>query len=163
MTLVTRISNISSYTRKSMSILINNSIRCIFFQLGLKTNEYNHMRVLVDTGAAMNLGYKDCHFCVMSQCPEIVAEYLQCDENTYYDTVQLLAALDLNVVPQSNTHDQMTAVVKYHTLYLVNDTESLIISFALDNDISLCSVLGLPNLLSMSATIDLQRGTISCS
>ena len=57
----------------------------------------------------------------------------------------------------------MTAVIRYHTPYLVNNKDPLILSFALGSDMALRSVLGLPTLLSMSATIDLSRGTLSCS
>ena len=73
----------------------------------------------------------------MPQCPEIVAEYLQCGEGTDYDFVLFLSTLDLNVTQQSNTHGQMTAVIQYHTPSLVNDTDPLILSFALGDDISL--------------------------
>ena len=57
----------------------------------------------------------------------------------------------------------MIAVIRYHTPYLVNNMDPLVLSLALGNDISLLSVLGMPTLLSMGATIDLSRGTLSCS
>ena len=41
----------------------------------------------------------------------------------------------------------MTADIRYYTPYVVNDTDPLILSFALGDDISLRSVLGLPTLL----------------
>ena len=82
----------------------------------------NGMRMLVDTGAAINSGYLDYHLWVMSQCPEMVAEFLQCGPDTDYDVVQLLAALDLDPSHLSSTHGQMTAVIRYHTIamYLCN-------------------------------------------
>ena len=57
----------------------------------------------------------------------------------------------------------MIAVIRYHTPYLVNNMDPLVLSLASENDISLLSVLGLPTLLSMGTTIDLSRGTLSCS
>ena len=45
----------------------------------------------------------------------------------------------------------------------MNNKDPLILSFALGPDMALRSVLGLPTLLSMGATIDLSRGTLSCS
>ena len=57
----------------------------------------------------------------------------------------------------------MIAVIRYHTPYLVNNMDPLVLSLASENDISLLSVLGLPNLLSMGTIIDLSRGTLSCS
>ena len=93
----------------------------------------------------------------------MVAEFLQCGNNTNYNAVQLLAALDLNLGQLPNNHGQMTALIRYHTLYLVNNKDPLILSFALENDMSLCSVLGFSTRLSMGVTIDVSRGTLSCS
>ena len=121
------------------------------------------MRILVDTGAAMNSGHLDYHLWVMSQYSEMVAEFLQCGKNTNCDVVQLLATLDLNLGQLPNNHGQMTAVIRYYTPYLVNNKDPLILSFALGNDMCLCSVLGLPTPLSMGVTIDLLLDTLSCS
>ena len=44
----------------------------------------------------MNSINKDYHLWVMSQCPGMVAEFLQCEEGTEYDNIQLLAAQRLN-------------------------------------------------------------------
>ena len=58
----------------------------------------------------------------------------------------------------------MSAVIHYHTLYLVHGKNYLILSFALGDDISLhSSTLNLPSLLAMGATISLYRGTLACS
>ena len=57
----------------------------------------------------------------------------------------------------------MTAIIRYHTPYLVNNKNPLLLSFALRTDVDLHSVLGLPTLLSMGTTIDLLRDTLSCS
>ena len=57
----------------------------------------------------------------------------------------------------------MTTVIRYYTPYLVNNKDPLFLSFALGTDMALRSLLGLPTLLSMGATIDLSRGTLSCS
>ena len=45
----------------------------------------------------------------------------------------------------------------------MNNKDPLILSFALGTDMALRSVLDLPTLLSIGATIDLSRGTLSCS
>ena len=125
--------------------------------------EDNGIRMLVDTGAAMNSGHLDYHFWVMSQCPEMIVDFLQCGENTNYDVVQLLAVLDLNLGQLPNNHVQMTAIIRYHTPYLVDNKDPLVLSFALGHDMSLRSVLGLSTLLSLGVTIDLSRGTLSYS
>ena len=57
----------------------------------------------------------------------------------------------------------MTDVICYHAPYLFNGKDRLILSFVLNDDMSLHSILSLPTLLAMGATIDLQRGTSACS
>ena len=99
----------------------------------------------------------------MSQYPNMVAEFLQCGENTDYDIVQILAALDLGSSHLPSNHNQMTAVIRHHTPYLVKNKDPLILSFALGTGMDLRNVIGLPTLLSMVVTIDLSRGTLSCS
>ena len=45
----------------------------------------------------------------------MVSEYVQCGEDTKYEVVQLLAALDLDIDSRLSTHGQMTAIIRYHT------------------------------------------------
>ena len=52
----------------------------------------------------MNSGNFSFHLWVMSQCPSIVAEYLQCGEGTENDIVQLLSVLNLNEGLTQTTH-----------------------------------------------------------
>ena len=93
----------------------------------------------------------------------MVTEFLQYGKNTNYDVVQLLAALDFDLGHLPSNHGQMTAVIRYHIPYLVNNKDPLILLFALGNDMCLCSVLELPHPMSMCVTIDLSRDTLSCS
>ena len=51
------------------------------------------MRMLFDTGAAMNTGNFDFHMLVMSQCPDIVDEFLQCGKDTAYDFFTYIGCL----------------------------------------------------------------------
>ena len=70
------------------------------------------MRMLVDTGAAMNTCIFDFHIRVMFQCPDIVDDFFQCGKDTAYDVVYLLAALDLKDINTDATRGQMTAVIR---------------------------------------------------
>ena len=146
-----------------MRITINNSLPSINSHLGLILVVEDCTCMRVDTSAMMNTGNRDYHLWTMSQCPTIDAEYMKCGPNTEYDVVQLLASLDLNVVYQPNTHGQMVAVVRYHTPYLVNDKDPLILSFVFGDNIYLRIILDLPTLLAMGAMIDLHHGTLACS
>ena len=90
------VNNISQTTKKPMSISINNSSPSSNLHLGLLEDDENKMRMLVDTGATMNSGNLTCHLWVMSECPEIVREFIQYGGKSDYDVVKLLAALDLD-------------------------------------------------------------------
>ena len=73
------------------------------------------MRMLIDTGTAMNLGSLAYHLWVMLQCPEMVGEYIQCGDDTGYDVFQLLAAFDLDSTHQPLNHGKMIAAIWYKT------------------------------------------------
>ena len=121
------------------------------------------MRMLVDTSAAMNSGNLAYHLWVMSECPEMVGEFIQCGGTSDYDVVKLLAALDLDTSQQPVEYGHMTAVIRYRTPYLVNKRDPLFIYFALGNNVSLRCVLSLPTLLAISGSINLVKGEIVCS
>ena len=70
-----------------MPIPINNSLSSVCLHLGSVEDEENKMRMLLDTGAAMNSGNLTYHLGVMSQCPEMVGKFIQCGDGTEYDVV----------------------------------------------------------------------------
>ena len=119
------------------------------------------MGILFDTGAAMDTGNFRFHIWVMSQCPDIVDEFLQCGKDTVYDIVNLLAALDLKNVDTNATHGQITDVIRYKIPFTLTSKGHFILSLALGSDVSLRSVLGLPILLAMGADINLVKDLLS--
>ena len=80
-----------------MSISINKFFPSMCLHLSTPEDNENRMRMLVDTEAVMNTDKVLYHEWVMSQCPDIVEEYLQCGKDTDYDVVHLPTALDLSV------------------------------------------------------------------
>ena len=74
----------------------------------------------------------------------------------------MLAALDIKDINKDATHGKMTAVIRYKTPYVVTGKGPFVLSFALEHDVSLRSVLGLPTLLAMGANINLVKGLLSC-
>ena len=145
-----RVNNISRSTQKL--IPIDNSILSVFFSLGLVVDEENKMRVLLDTDSPMNSENIIYHMRVISECQEMVGQFIQCGANTGYDVVQLLVALNLDSSQQSISHRKMTAVIRYRTPYLINKRYPLFIYFALGNDVSFRCVLGF---LSCQPWVDL--------
>ena len=158
-----RVANISSSPKKPMPISINNSLPSVCIHLGIPEDDEHRMQMLVNTGAAMNTGDLKYHLWKISQCPDIVEEFLQCGKDTDYDVVHLLAALNLSGVPTNDDHGQIIAVIRYRTPYIVNGKGPFILSFALGNDVSLRCVLGVHTLLAVGASIGLASGLLSCT
>ena len=89
----------------------------------------------------------------MSQCPDIVEEYLQYGKDTEYDVVHLLVDLDLSRVRTDIDHGQITAVIRHKTPYTINGKGLFVHSFTLCNDVSLRCVLIIPTLLESCASM----------
>ena len=53
-TILTHVNNISSSNEKSMPIVINNSLPSINLHLGMVKDDKNHIRMIIDTGVAIN-------------------------------------------------------------------------------------------------------------
>ena len=70
------VNNVLSNPKKPMPIGINNALPSVSLILGSREDDENKMRMLVDTGAAMNTGDIDFHLWVMSRCPDIVDDFL---------------------------------------------------------------------------------------
>ena len=155
--------HISPSSQKLMPIPINNYLPSVCLHLGSIEDDESKMRMLLDTGAAMNSSNLIYHLWVMSQYPKMVGEFIQCGDGTGYDVVQLLAALGLDSSHQPLDHGKMTAVIRYRTPYLVNKRDPSFIYFALGNDVSLRCVLGLPTLLALGGLINLVKGEFICS
>ena len=49
-----------------MPISVNNSLPSVSLIIGIHEDEESKMRMLVDTGAAMNTGNLQYHLCIMS-------------------------------------------------------------------------------------------------
>ena len=93
----------------------------------------------------------------------MVGEFIKFDDDTGYDVVQPLAALDLYSIHQPLDHGKMTAIIWYKTPYLINKRDPLFISFALGNDVSLRCVLGLLTLLALGKIINSVKEKFICS
>ena len=109
-----------------MPIIIHNPLSSINLCIGNLEYDENRIRILVDTGSAMYTGSLEYHLWIMSQCPEMMEEYLQCGKDT------------------------MTVVIQYKIPYIVQYCGLCISSFTLGHDVSLNSVLIVPILGEIS-------------
>ena len=109
------VNNFSLSSQKPIPIPINNSLPSIYLHLDLIEVEENKMRILLNTGAAMNFGNLSYDLWAILEYPEIVGELIQCGDSTGYDVMQLMATLDLDSNRQPLDHCKMTAVICYRT------------------------------------------------
>ena len=59
-----------------MSIPMNNTLPSVCLHFGSVEDEENKMRMLLDTGAAMNSGNLTYHLWIMSQYPDMVGDFI---------------------------------------------------------------------------------------
>ena len=80
----------------------------------------------------------------MTAHPHLVAEYIQYDDTTPFQPIQLACAVrDLEKV--ESMHGKLTEIVRYWLRYQVNDKYT-ILSFGLGADVAVNSIVGLPTL-----------------
>ena len=104
-----------------MPITIDKNLPCVDFKLGHEIGgKAIFLRMLVDLGAAMNSDNKHSHRQIMSQFPDIVAEYSECEPGTKYDLVQLKVAVTQSAVKSDFTNGTLSAIITYKTPYFVN-------------------------------------------
>ena len=77
----------NAYPKTTIPISINNYLSSIKLHIGSLENDENRMRMLADTGPAMNTRNLNYHLRVMYQCPETVEEYSKCRKDDVYDVV----------------------------------------------------------------------------
>ena len=119
-----------------MHILINKYLQYVNLHLDIVEDDDNCMRILIITGAAMNIGNMSQNIQIMSECLEKVEKFLQYGMNTDHNILQFLAVLDIDTTQQLVNHEHMTDFIQYHTPQFISKREFLIIYFASSNDVS---------------------------
>ena len=102
----------------------------------------------------MSTGNLQLHEWIMTAYPEIVAEYIQYDDNNPFEPIQLSCAVqDLNTVQADR--GKLTAIVRYWNQYKVSDSERhMILSFDLGAGVAVNTIIGLPTLRQWGSSID---------
>ena len=108
------------------------------------------MRMLVDSGTAMNSGNKNYHRQAMHRYPDMAAEYLECGPGTKFDLVRLRVAVDSASVMDGS----LSAIIRYETPYFIS-FRPLLLTFALGDSLSLNTILGTPALEKLRGILDL--------
>ena len=114
----------------------------------------------VDSCAAMNTGNLLVHKWVATKHPEIVVEFIEYNDPNPFQPLQLLCALkgtgstDKHTQAEIDVANSLTAIVRYRTPYTYQSTgKQCILSFGLGENVSVNSILGLPQLKAWQADV----------
>ena len=144
-----------------MPIVINKALSCVDFFFGRTKDLNNTVKMFVDSDAATNIDHKDYYREFMTQCPNTIEEYIECGSGSKWDSLNLEGAIYTDM-GNNNNHGAVTVLIRYRTPFLI-DGSPLIIIFGLGEDVSLCTVLGLPVMLLLRKFLDFTTRTLTCS
>ena len=100
-----------------MPISIDNGLPHITFNLGAHPTRDPSLRGLMDTCGALNTGYLTFHLWLMSERPDIVAEFHSFDDSNPFEPVKLGGAIRDPSNFDTANHGNLTAVIHYFTPY----------------------------------------------
>ena len=106
----------------------------------------------MDTCAAMNTGNLAVHQWLMSTHPHLVAEYIQFDDVTPFEPLQLHCAVT-DLFKTESMHGKLTDIVRYWLRYK-NDDKNVVLSFGLGASVTVNSIVGVPTIKAWKCLFD---------
>ena len=100
-----------------MPIAIDNVLPHIPVSLGSDPNLDLTLCGLMDTCGALNTGYLKFHLWLMSERPDLVAEFISFDDANPFEPIKLGGAIRDPSDFVAADHGTLTDVVRYYTLY----------------------------------------------
>jgi hypothetical protein len=95
----------------------------------------------MDTCGALNTGYLLFHLWLMSERPDLVAEFISFDDANPFEPIKLGGAICDPADFDSSTHGNLTAVIRYYAPYIDNNGSPITLSFALSADVTVNTIL----------------------
>ena len=131
-------------SRRRMPISTDNDLPHVPFPIGKHRNVASIM-ALYDTGGALNSGNLSYHRdVIMKKIPETIASFEEFNGSNPFEPIKLLAAITEPSAYDASKHGILSAVVRYHTPFKLPNGSPFILSFALGEDMSVDSILGIP-------------------
>jgi hypothetical protein len=146
--------------RPPMPIAIDNGLPHITFDLGSDAALDPTLCGLMDTCGALNTGYLLFHLWLMSERPDLVAEFISFDDDNPFEPIKLGGAICDPVDFDSSTHGNLTAVIRYYTPYIDHSGSPITLSFALGADVTVNTIFGLPMLCDLDSIISLRTNSL---
>jgi hypothetical protein len=146
-------------TPPPMPIAINNGLPHILFELGTAPS-LAELSGLMDTCGALNTGYLLFHLWLMSERPDLVAEFISFDDSNPFEPIKLGGAIRDPSDFDATDHGNLTAVIRYYTPYVDTSGSPITISIALGNDVTVNTIFGLPMLCDLDSVISLRANSM---
>jgi hypothetical protein len=143
-----------------MPIAIDNGLPHISFALGSDSHLDPSLNGLMDTCGALNTGYLLYHLWLMSERPDLVAEFVSFDDSNPFEPIKLGGAIRDPDDFDASDHGNLTAVVRYYTPYTDISGSSITVSFALGSDVTVNTIFGLPMLCDLDSVISLRTNSL---
>jgi len=143
-----------------MPIAITNGLPHITLTLGSDIASDPELTGLMDTCGALNTGYLLFHQWLMSERPDLVAEYIQFDDTNPFEPIKLGGAIRNPADFTNADHGNLTAVIRYFTPYHDADGSPITLSFALGSDVTVNTIYGLPMLCDLDSIINLRSNSL---
>ena len=151
----------SSYNANQEATTICSSLRAAFFtttnltDLGFLDPT---LCGLMDTCGALNTGYLKFHLWLMSERPDLVAEFMSFDDANPAKPIKLGGAI---CDPSDFAdHGTLTAVVRFYTPYTNVSGSPITLSFGLVSDVTVNTIFGLPMLYDLDSVIFLNSNSL---
>lgn len=143
-----------------MPIAINNGLPHISFALGNNISLGPTLTGLMDTCGALYTGFLDFHLWLMSERPDLVAEFNSFDDQNPFEPIKLGGAIRDPSEFTATDHGNLTAVIRYFTPYTDTHGSPITLSFALGPDVTVNTIFGLPMLCDLDAVISLRSNLL---
>ena len=129
-----------------MSIAIDNGLPHITVSLGSNPTLDPKLNGLMDTCGALNTGCLKFHLWLMSEWPDLFAEFISFDNANPFEPIKLGGTIRDPSDLSAADHGTLSAVVRYYTPYTDVSGSPITVSFGLGSDITVNTMFGLPML-----------------
>ena len=135
--------------KRRMPISSQNELPHLDFGIG-QARDAMTLSFLYDTGAAINTGYLPYHKKIMKEYPQVVESFEEFNGDNPFEPIKLMGAITNPAKYDREQHGILSAVIRYRTPYIMNNGNHFVLCFALGEDMSVNTILGVPGILEVA-------------
>ena len=85
----------------------------------------------------------------MKECPQVVESFEEFNGDNPFEPIKLMGAIRNPAIYDREQHGILSAVIRYTTPYILNNGHQFFLCFALGEDMSVNTILGVPGILEV--------------